>query len=260
MSLTEVSRLSVAAGIPVAGILVALGAFLGWASPAQAQREDPALRIARVIARRVSTFENLRALHPVGTWVESPRNVWSVRRSSVCLDELRALGVPHRAWRAMPDPVPAPVKITGAIRGVVFRKARREAPLFTSCEMAVRLPLIADVVRRHGVTHVDVMSAYRREPPQSFHVMGLALDLSVFHRDGLGDALDVERDFEIFATGPTCRAPRPAAPRARALFEIACALSESRRFSSVITPNYDEGHRNHFHLDARPDDPRFFTR
>ena len=41
---------------------------------------------------------------------------------------------------------------------------------------------------------------------------------------------------------------------ARALFEIACALADTHRFSTVITPNYDEGHRNHFHLDARPDD------
>lgn len=236
-----------------------MGGALAALAPASAsaQREDPALRIARVITQRVARFENRRLGHPFGRWEEHPRAVWSIRSSAACLAELRQLGVPHQAWRRFPDPVPTPVKIVGAIDGVTFRKRRIGSPLFVSCEMAVRMPAIAQIVRRHGVHTVDVLSAYRREPPQSFHVMGLGLDLSAFHR--AGDTLDVERDWVITPNVETCAAPLPATPAGRALRDIACSLAATRRFSSVLTPNYDEGHYNHFHLDARPDDPRFFT-
>jgi hypothetical protein len=44
------------------------------------------------------------------------------------------------------------------------------------------------------------------------------------------------------------------------MLEIACEIGASKRFSSVLTPNYNEGHRNHFHLDVRPNDPRVFVR
>ncbi|MCZ7684525.1 MAG: extensin family protein [Sandaracinaceae bacterium] len=57
----------------------------------------------------------------------------------------------------------------------------------------------------------------------------------------------------------TCEAPDDDW-RAAALMRIACGLAESRQFSSVLTPNYNEGHRNHFHVDIRPDDPRIFVR
>ena len=39
-----------------------------------------------------------------------------------------------------------------------------------------------------------------------------------------------------------------------------CELVESRRFNSVLTPNYNDGHRNHFHIDIRPADDRVFVR
>jgi hypothetical protein len=31
-------------------------------------------------------------------------------------------------------------------------------------------------------------------------------------------------------------------------------------FNTVLTPNYNAGHRDHFHLDIRPDDQRFYFR
>jgi hypothetical protein len=44
------------------------------------------------------------------------------------------------------------------------------------------------------------------------------------------------------------------------LRRIACDLYRSGKFQSVLTPNYNEGHRDHFHIDIRPDDPRAFLR
>ena len=54
--------------------------------------------------------------------------------------------------------------------------------------------------------------------------------------------------------------PSPRQREGKTLLAIACDLAKSQLFSSVLTPNYNAGHRDHFHLDLRPDDPRFFLR
>ncbi len=71
--------------------------------------------------------------------------------------------------------------------------------------------------------------------------------------------LSVLTDFVETPAHTTCDAPRGRG-HARTLREIACELAGTHAFSSVLTPNYNDGHRNHFHLDARPDDPRTFVR
>jgi hypothetical protein len=72
--------------------------------------------------------------------------------------------------------------------------------------------------------------------------------------------LNVKTDFEITHHVQTCSAPAPKSEKARALLDIACRLGQSGKFSSVLTPNYNAGHRDHFHIDIRPDDPRTFLR
>jgi hypothetical protein len=136
--------------------------------------------------------------------------------------------------------------------------AHEERPMLMSCELATRLPVLVRVLRRHGVRGVDVMSAYREKPRPSFHTMGLGLDLMRFFTRG--KILSVTDDFLETPAHETCQAPRPESKRARALLSIACELFESRRFSTVLTPNYNQGHRDHFHIDIRPNDPRFFIR
>ncbi|MFW6051748.1 MAG: extensin family protein [Myxococcota bacterium] len=219
---------------------------------------DPAGRIARSIARRVPHFPNLRAEIPGATWRVDPTARWQVRAEAACLEELDALGVPFRHRPAQKTPVPTPVEILGPVEGVWLRSLREEEPLVLSCEMAVRLPELARVLARHGVRGVDVSSAVRERPRISFHTMGLGLDLPRFWTDH--GWLTVARHFEATPDAHTCEGPPPRTPRARALRAMACDLYRTKRFSSVLTPNYNEGHRDHFHLDARPDDPRLYLR
>jgi hypothetical protein len=89
--------------------------------------------------------------------------------------------------------------------------------------------------------------------------MGLALDVRAFVRHD-GSVLDVERDFVVREGGPTCEGDAPAAEHASALRTIACELAGSGLLSTVLTPAYSPGHRNHLHLDVRPDDPRTYVR
>jgi hypothetical protein len=222
------------------------------------ERDDQALLVARDIAARVARFPNFRAYHPQGVWEQHPERVWSIRPTAACHADLRAQNVPfepvaHRRMR-----VPAPVRITGAVGGVLFRMVVRHSPVVIACELAARLPAIARVLTKHRVVEVRMNSAWRIWPETSFHTMGLALDLQSFVRND-GSELFVQRDFEV-QRGPTCTGPEPGRARAAALRAIACDLAASGVLSTVITPAYSPGHRDHFHIDVRPDDPRFFVR
>lgn len=224
-----------------------------------APEDSQAGQAAREIARRVPTFMNYRALTPGGSWFVDPAAVWSVRTNDTCLEALRSAHVPARASSLLlPTPVPAPVELRGRVEGVWFRSSHPERPVLMACELAAKLPTLARILAAHGVRGVDVMSSYREQPRPSFHTLGLALDLWRFWT--LKGMLSVVRDFEATPQSETCKAPKPGTGSAKALLDIACQLAKSRSFATVLTPNYNEGHRDHFHVDIRPDDPRTFVR
>lgn len=222
-----------------------------------APADDPAGRVARAIARRIPTFPNYRAIIPGGVWTDDAE-VFQIRSDADCLAALDAAGIAYQRPSESPSTVnPTPVEIT-EIDGVTYDMVRDGEVVVVSCEMALRMRALSRVARAHDVTRVEILSASRTAPRSSFHTMGLGLDLFAFHQAD-GTVLSVLNDFVETPAHPTCSAP-PGRGRARALLEIACALAESHQFSSVLTPNYNDGHRNHFHLDSRPDDPRMFVR
>jgi hypothetical protein len=69
----------------------------------------------------------------------------------------------------------------------------------------------------------------------------------------------LKTDFEKTPELHTCDA-KPELGMGRLLLGVACDLYQERVFNTVITPNYNEGHRNHFHLDVRPGDNRYYIR
>jgi hypothetical protein len=225
-----------------------------FAAPAS----DPAGAAARRLAALVATFHNYRAEIPGATWRVRPGAVWRVRPQEECFDALREAGVPFRPIGDHPTPIPSPVELLGPIDGVWFRMRHEDRPLTVSCEMATRLPALVAVLSSHGVRGVDVMSAYRDNPRPSFHTFGMGLDIERLWTDR--GWLTLQTDFEETPADETCAAPAASSRRARTLRRIACQLHRSNVWSSVLTPNYNDGHRDHFHLDVRPDDPRLFLR
>jgi len=225
----------------------------------RAPRDDPNGPIARQIAHLVPTFYNYRAMIPGGQWIESRRAEWKIRPEAECLAALDEANVPYeRVDEDLHSPVPTPVVIRDAVDGVRFSSVHEDREIIVSCEMAARLPLLTRIARRHGVDEIAILSSHRLRPAQSFHRMGMALDLFSFHTPR--GSLVVNDDFVETPGFATCDAPQPADRRARALLDIACRLARTRRFNSVLTPNYNDGHRNHFHIDIRPDDDRVFVR
>lgn len=224
-----------------------------------ASLDDPNGPIARLIARLVPTFYNYRAIIPGGVWMETDDAEFKIREESVCLAALEEANIPHeRVDEDLETPIPTPVTINGAVDGVRFGTVREDEPIVISCEMAARLPELTRAARRQGVTRITILSSHRRQPQQSFHRMGMALDIFSF-RTPRGEMV-VNDHFVETPASTTCDAPEPADWRARGLVDIACRLVQSHRFNSVLTPNYNDGHRNHFHVDIRPDDDRVFVR
>ena len=223
----------------------------------RAPPNDPAGVIAREIARRVPSFHNYRAEAPGATWRVDPRAKWSIRGETECHTALEEAGILFRPVHGHPTPIPSPVELLGSVQGVWFRMMHEDRTVVISCELAAKLPRVVSILRRHGVRGVDIMSAYRSEPTPSFHTMGLALDIGRLWTDR--GWLNILNDFEMTPDEETCDAT-PGTRRGRVLRDITCDLARSSVFQTVITPNYNEGHRNHWHFDARPDDPRLFLR
>jgi hypothetical protein len=225
----------------------------------RAPRSDPNGPIARMIARLVPTFYNYRAIIPGGLWHTARRAVWQIRPQTECLAALDEAGVPYRrVTEELRTPTPTPVEILGEVNGVSFTTVRPDEPIVLSCEMAARLPLLTRVAARQRVRRISILSSHRTRPRQSFHRMGMALDLFAF--DTNRGRMSVLDHFVETPAHTTCEAPAPDDWRAAALLRIACDLARSRRFNSVLTPNYNDGHRNHFHVDIRPNDDRVFVR
>jgi predicted esterase len=223
-----------------------------------APETDPAGRVARQVAQRVSTFFNYRAYITGATWVMDPKAIWSIRPEQECLESLSKQGISFRRHTAaVRMPIATPVQIKDPIDGVKFQHGHA-GPLVVSCELASRLPILAKVLKKNGVFKVTVASAFRDKPQTSFHTMGLALDVSqVFKGD---EVISVWGNYEKTPDFRTCEAPPAKKENAQLLRNIACDLAETHVFSSVLTPNYNEGHRDHYHIDIRPDDGRFFIR
>jgi hypothetical protein len=223
-----------------------------------APADDPAGVAARFIDAHFRKVRNMRGDVKVANWTIDHDARWQVRPQQECLDDLRRQGIDYKLMHYTHAPVPSPVELLGPVAGVLFRKTHDGSPFYLSCELASRLHVVAEVVRRYDVHTVDVLSALRREPDTSFHYVGLALDVERFQTTK--GNLSVLEHFVETPRHETCLAPEPEDWRAQALRGIACDLAKTHVLSTVITPNYRRGHRDHFHIDIRPNDPRFFLR
>ncbi len=65
--------------------------------------------------------------------------------------------------------------------------------------------------------------------------------------------LDVQRDYNgkigSKTCGPDARPPTPATAKALSLRAIVCEAAKARIFTSMLTPNFNKPHFNHFHFD-----------
>lgn len=184
---------------------------------------------------------------------------------SECLRELDRRKVPYKRIDPVKQ-VDTPIRLTGPIHGVKFVLTYRAPPdmaepyaSILDCRLGVALDDLALVLAERGINKVEYMSMYRRRgvgwiKPGRRHPAGLAIDIAVLHRKD-GQIFSVLRDFSGVPGAKTCgekaAKPRKDTEGARLLRDIVCELDRKKSFNLLLTPQYDWGHRDHFHFEVR---------
>lgn len=153
-----------------------------------------------------------------------------------------------------------PVYVEPYFRSVAYRYVSRDSPtrLLMDCELAPRLDQLAQVLEEYGIDEAIHIGIYNYrcigggDPDSgtctpSQHAYARAIDLWGFGLAGSDTEYVLERDW-IITSGATC--PGTATDEAdRVLHAIGCRMYEDGIFQTILTPNYNDAHRNHFHVD-----------
>ena len=168
----------------------------------------------------------------------------------------RALDERGVAWRPASRPgIVLGVEITGPLGGVTFVAPATE-PLVIDCSLAVSLAEAGRYFLAVGVTEARWSSAYsvrnvRGSGKRSKHSFGLAIDVPRLVGVELG-VLAIALDFEPgLGDGADC-VGQPMTQGGAVLKVLQCQLVRSGLFYLVLSPDYDDAHHDHFHLEARP--------
>jgi Extensin-like protein C-terminus len=207
-------------------------------------------------------------------WEKHPAARYAALTAAACLAELGRRQIPFTRVASAPG-VLAPVRLPEDVGGVVYRTAiakhlRGQNPYDVfDCRLALALHDFSKVLRAHDIEEVLIFSAWR-PPGKNWddaklghrHPGALAIDAYRFGKklaDGQTERvwLEVEKDFHgtigPLPCGTGAAPPRPSTPEARELRSIVCEAADQHFFTSILTPNYNRAHFNHFHLEVTPE-------
>ena len=242
-------------------VALALAAFFGLASDAGARGQGHT------------------RFHP--DWQKHPSTRYAALTAPDCLAELGRRKITYTLVQSAPG-VLAPVRLPEDVGGVVYRTAIAKHLRATNpydvfdCRLALALHDFSKVLRAHDIDEVLIFSAWRPPGKQwddgklgHRHPGALAIDAYRFGKklaDGQAERtwLEVARDFHgtigPLPCGSGAAPPTPSTPEARELRSIACEAADQHFFTSILTPNYNRAHFNHFHLEVTPDVRWFLVR
>jgi hypothetical protein len=91
------------------------------------------------------------------------------------------------------------------------------------------------------------------------HPAALAMDIWKLRANGRWLVIQSDYHGRIDATtcGDGAEAPDPDTEAARELRAIACEAGAAKIFHSILTPNHDEPHNDHFHVDIHVGTPYY---
>ena len=203
--------------------------------------------------KRVAGWPNFRASHTMGIWGKSIAKCHVPTGRKQCHKMLKDKGVvfaPVASAKGIINPVELESKINGV--KLVF-----EEPLVVDCDFALALHKMTKILADLGVEKVNILSLHRPESPHSFHALGLGMDMNWFKLKEMSGNLYVKTRFEKRDKFKTCNY-EPVTKKGKFLMDFACKMWEEKLFNTILTPNYNPGHDNHFHVDLRPGDNRFY--
>lgn len=169
-----------------------------------------------------------------------------------CTSALDARGV---AWKPAARPgIAHAVEITGPLGGLSLTSS--DQPLVIDCSLAVSLAEAGRYFKGLGIEHATFSSAYSRRNVRgtnhpSKHSYGLAIDVHTFTGPDVG-TLRVDRDYEQGLGDDVDCVGAPLTQGGAVLKVLQCQLVRSGLFHLVLSPDYDDAHHDHFHLEALP--------
>lgn len=207
--------------------------------------------------------------------LRAPSNTPAARYAELdaasCHAELRRRNIPFRVEATAPG-VKIPIRFTGPVAGVLYRsdlpdKQRAHAPWEVfDCRLALSVADFSAILKRHDVHEVRIFSAWRPPPkragsaPARRHPGALAMDVRALKRSSGADLVVLDH-FDGRLGEKVCDANRqPESADARELLAIVCEVAGAHVFNSILTPNYDSQHQNHFHLELTPSVSWFMLR
>jgi len=177
----------------------------------------------------------------------------SASANQACLDALDDLGVQYeRTERKL---IKTAVLVVGDLGGVEFRSYSKQ-PLVLDCSAVYSLVQAARFLRGAGVVAVTYSSAYQIRnihgtKRRSKHSYGLAIDMHTFHTDDLGELSVTDHYEQGLGDNIDCIGD-PITSEGTILKQLDCQFNRSQLFRIILTPDYDAGHYNHFHVEALP--------
>jgi len=99
--------------------------------------------------------------------------------------------------------------------------------------------------------HTRIRRKVRGTDHWSKHSFGLAIDVHTFTGADLG-TLRVDRDFEQGLGDEVDCVGAPLTQAGAVLEILKCQLVRSGLFQLVLSPDYDDAHHDHFHLQVKP--------
>ncbi len=170
-----------------------------------------------------------------------------------CLAELRSAGVNFKVGPAATG-IRTPVTILdGKVGKIQFMHGNLVAKPHLDCRLALALYRTHPIFSANGSISKVIAGLFysyrmvKNSNRLSLHASGLALDIYGIKLED-GSYYSVDSDYEKgLGRGATCEGT--AKTRAgRILRQLACDLDESHFFSTILTPDSDREHQDHFHL------------
>jgi hypothetical protein len=170
-----------------------------------------------------------------------------------CLSRLRMVGVkfkkgPYKVGMHTPVTI-----LNGRLGGIQYMNGTIRARPVMDCRAALAFHRVGPIFRANGgikVLLVGKFYSYRNVKNTnrlSRHALGLAMDLYGV-RTANGKTYEVTHDYKRWlGSGKYCEG-KAKTRGARILRQLACDLDSSGYFKSILTPDSDREHRDHFHL------------
>jgi hypothetical protein len=253
-------------------LAAALGFLLLGATPSGKPKLKPKPKpLTHHLSKRLTHGKEIPLRHAPGSRAEA----YAAMSPASCLAALNERHIPFSREEPKRG-VEIPVRLTGRVAGVLYRTdfpdgERGSVPWEVfDCRLVLSLDDFGEILRAHSVAEVRIFSAWR-PPSKSWpmtewarrHEGALAVDVRELRKD-TGETLNILDQFHGKLGAAQCTldapAPSPDTPEARELHEIVCAAADAHIFNSILTPNYNPPHKNHFHLEVTPEVDWFMLR